>query len=215
MNKNQINRKEMYDTVISYLDTNTVKWTSIPKVGEFKNEFSAVVAQIGDAQEAQADAQVFVGKNKKQLKSLIAQKADILNDCLEAFALVTGDDKLAGKMATSYSDLNRMRNADFATAIKEIITATEQHSDVLQAEYGVTAQQVDGLKADFDEFLVINGEPRAYQIASVQATKSLEQLFTDATVILETKLDKIMSIFKRRDINFYNGYLAARVVVDN
>jgi len=120
MNTNQINRKEMYDTVLSFLDENAEKWSSIPKVGEFKNEFSDVAAQIEQSQEAQQAAQVFLGKNKKQLKSIIARKADILNDCLEAFALVTGNEKLGNKMAASYSDLIRLRNTDFIPAIKEV-----------------------------------------------------------------------------------------------
>lgn len=215
MNTNQINRKEMYDTVLSFLDENAEKWSSIPKVGEFKNEFSDVAAQIEQSQEAQQAAQVFLGKNKKQLKSIIARKADILNDCLEAFALVTGNEKLGNKMAASYSDLIRLRNTDFIPAIKEIIEAEEANTKPLQAEYGVTTEQVEGLKTDFNNFLAINGQPRAFKIASVQATRSLEQLFTNATEILENKLDKVMSIFKRRDVNFYNGYLAARVVVNN
>ncbi|MGC9355142.1 MAG: hypothetical protein ACP5D9_14950, partial [Mariniphaga sp.] len=158
---------------------------------------------------------VFLGKNKKQLKSTVAQKADILNDSIEAFALVTGNQKLAGKMATSYSDLNRMRNADFIPAVKEIISEAEANAEILQTEYGVTAEQIDGLKNDLDDFLAINGQPRAYKIASVQATKDLEQLFSEATDTLGNKLDKVMKIFQRRDAGFYNGYLAAREIVDN
>ncbi len=204
----------MYETVISFLDANSALWSSIAKVGEFKNEFSGFVAQINDAQYAQQQAQVFLGKNKTQLKSTVAQKADILNDSLEAFALVTGNDKLAGQMASTYSDLNRMRNADFIPAVKLIIAAAEENLDVLTAEYGVTAQQVEDLKTDLDDFLTLNGQPRAYRVASVQATKDLELLFGKAKVALE-KLDKVMSIFKRRDVNFYNGYQAARVLVGN
>jgi ABC-type transporter Mla subunit MlaD len=215
MNKNQINRKEMYDTVIAFLDTHAEKWSSIPKVGEFKNKFSTIVVQIEQAQGAQQDAQVFLGKNKKQLKSTVAQKADILNDSIEAFALVTGNQKLAGKMATSYSDLNRMRNTDFIPVVKEIISEAEANAEILQTEYGVTAEQIDGLKNDLDDFLAINGQPRAYKIASVQATKDLEQLFSEATDTLGKKLDKVMKIFQRRDASFYNGYLAAREIVDN
>ncbi|MCW0483446.1 hypothetical protein N2K84_11945, partial [Prolixibacteraceae bacterium A06] len=90
----------------------------------------------------------------------------------------------------------------------------EENLEVLTTEYGVTAGQVDDLKADLDGFLALNGQPRAYRVASVQATKDLELLFAEAKVALE-KLDKVMSIFKRRDVNFYNGYLAARVIVDN
>lgn len=215
MKQVQINRKEMYETVISYLDANTEKWSAIPKVAEFKNAFTTVAAQIDEAQEAQQAAQVFLGKNKKQIKKDVAYKADILNDSIEALALITGDDKLRNKMEASYTDLYRLRNADFIPVIKEIIAAYEANSETLQNEYGVTAEQVDDLKGVFDDFLAINGQPRAYKVASVQATKSLDQLFDDASDILESKLDKVMSIFKRRDVNFYNGYLAARVIVDN
>lgn len=215
MNKSQINKKEMYDTVLSFLDYNATLWASISKVGEFKNQFHGVVVQINNAQYAQQQSQVYLGKNKTQLKSVVAEKADILNDSLEAMALVTGNAKLETQMAATYSDLFRMRNADFVPAIKAIIDATENYMEVLSAEYGVTAEQVEGLKTDYNEFLSIYGLPRAYRVASTQATKDLELLFDEANTILENKLDKVMSIFKRRDPGFYNGYLAARVIVDS
>lgn len=204
----------MYDTVLSFLDSNSALWSSILKVGEFKNQFTDVVVQIDTAQYAQQQAQVFLGKNKTQIKSVVAQKADILNDSLEAFAVVTGDKKLENKMAASYSELFQMRNADFIPAIKTIVEAAEAHLEVL-SEYGITAEQVEDLKTDFDGFLEINGQPRAFRVASVQATKDLELFFSEANDILDNKLDKVMSIFKRRDPGFYNGYQAARVIVDN
>ncbi|WP_372647384.1 hypothetical protein [Draconibacterium sp.] len=215
MNKNQINKKEMYDTVSSYLDSKSALWVSIPKVGEFKNEFTAVVAQIETVQYAQQEAQVFLGKTKTQIKSVVAQKADILNDTLEAFALVTGDEKLRLQMSTSYSALYKMRNADFAPAVQVIIAAAEANIEELTTEYGVARDQVEDLKTGLNEFLAINGQPRAYKVASVEATKSLELLFDEADEILDNKLDKIISLFKRRDPAFYNGYIAARVIVDS
>ena len=215
MNKIQINKKEMYDTVVSFLDSNSALWSSILKVGEFKNQFTDVVIQIDTAQYAQKQAQVFLGKNKTQLKSVVAQKADILNDSLEAFAVVTGNKKLENKMAATYSELFMLRNADFIPAVKTIINAAETHLEVLSAEYGVNTEQVEGLKTDFDGFLEINGQPRAFRVASVQATKDLELLFIEANDILDNKLDKVMSIFKWRDTGFYNGYQAARIIVDN
>lgn len=215
MKKTQINKKEMCDTVVSYLDSNSVLWSSIPKVGEFKNQLSEVVVQIEGAQYDQQQAQVFLGKTKTQIKGVVAQKADILNDSLEAFALVTDNSKLASQMAASYTGLMRLRNADFIPAVMSIIAAAEEHFEVLKAEYGVTTEQVESLKTDMDGFLTINGQPRAYRVASVVATKDLELLFAEADNILNNKLDKVMSIFKRRDPGFYNGYLAARVIVDS
>ena len=215
MDKRKINKKEMYDVVISYLNGKLSAWSSIPKVGEFLNQFTAIVAQIDTAQYAQQQAQVFLGKNKTQIKSMVAEKADILNDIVEAYALVTGNEKLRLQMNAGYSDLNRMRNADFIPAIKAIIQAVEDNIEVLTAEYGATREQVEGLKADFDAFLAINGQPRAYKVASVEATKNLEMLFDEADAVLNDRLDKVINIFKRRDPGFYNGYLAARVIVDS
>lgn len=205
----------MYDAVSLYLDSKSALWASIPKVGEFKNEFTAVITQIDTVQYEQQQAQVFLGKTKTQIKSVVAEKADILNDSVEAFALITGNEELRIKMSASYTSLYRLRNADFIPAIKAIIEAVEANIRVLTREYGVTAEQVEGLKSDFDEFLAINGQPRAYKIASIEATKSLELLFNEADAILDNKLDKIMSLFKRRDPAFYNGYIAARVIVDS
>ncbi len=215
MNRSQINRKEMYEAVLQFFNDHPTQWSSIPKVGEFINEFTQLNVAIDQAQEAQQSAQVFVGKNKTQLKKGIATKADILNDALEAFALVEGDSKLQSRMAASYTDLYETVNARFVPRIMEIVTEAENHQEVLTTEYGVSPQQMESLKQDVDQFLALSGQPRAYRIASVQATRDLEQLFAEASELLSNKLDKVMSLFKRRDANFYNGYLAARVVVDN
>ncbi len=214
MNRSQLNHKEMHEAVIHFLNLNADKWSSIPKVGEFFNAFILVNAEIDQAQEAQQGAQVFLGKNKKQLKKTIAMKADILNDSLEAMALIEGNMSLKSRMAATYTDLYETVNALFVPRIMEIITEAENHQEVLTTEYGVALPQIESLKQGVDQFLELTGQPRAYRIASVQATKSLEQLFAEAKDILTNKLDKVMSLFKHRDANFYNGYVAARVIVD-
>ena len=75
-------------------------------------------------------------------------------------------------------------------------------------------EQVSDLKNSFDLFQSLQGKPRQFRIAEKQATIGLEDLFTNATDILNNKIDKLMTRFKRSNTNFYNGYLAARVIVD-
>ena len=145
MTKNQVNRKERNDVVINFLDDNASKWNSIPKVGEFKNEFEALNTGIEEAQAAQSEAQVRLGKSKKQLKRTIAEKADILNDAVEAFAAVTENPALEDKMSATATELNRLRNEDFIVRIKEVVTGTLLHKDALIAEYGVTEEQITDL----------------------------------------------------------------------
>jgi hypothetical protein len=214
MTQDQINRSEMLDAVKAYLDRNASIWSAIPIIGILVSQLNDFIVAITGHKEAQAAAQVFVHKNKKQQKLVVAEKADILNDALEAFAAVEEDAELESKAAKSYSDLYKLRNEDFKTVITETITLLEDKLKDL-ADYGVAEPQLTDLKNSFDNFLEISGQPRQYRIASVVATESLKEQFTQSNDLLERKLDKVMKRFKNSNPQFYKGYLAARVVVDN
>ena len=212
MTKKQIERKEMQEAVSTFLDTYAEAWNTIPKIAEFKNKLDELNTQIEETHTEQQNAQVFLGKNKTQLKLLIAQKADMINDVIEAYASLEGDAVLEQKMADSASALFRLRNQDFILKIKDIIQEADKHLESLK-DYGLHADQINDLKADLDGFLSLNGEPRMYRIASSQATKDLEELFDAARELLDKQLDKVIKIFRTRNANFYNGYLAARMIV--
>ena len=213
MNKDQNNRLDMYEAVHTYLDANTDKWNGVPVLITFKNELSDLLSNIREHQDNQEAAKVFLGANKTTQKRFVSEKADILNDALEAYAAIEGNAELEQKAAKSFSDLNRLRNQDFVTIITETITLLEQHLEAL-ADYGVTADQITDLKNTFDQFLMLQGQPRQYRIAGKQATLNLAELFENTSALLANKMDKVMKRFKRTDTNFFNGYEAARVIVN-
>ena len=214
MTQAQINRSEMLAAVEAFLDRNTAIWGAIPIIGILVSQLNDLIEAITGHKDAQNAAQIFIHKNKKQQKLAAAEKADILNDTLEAYAGDAEDAELEFKAAKSYSDLNKLRNDDFKTVITETIALLEEKLTDL-ADYGVSEPQITDLKNSFNNFLVLNGQPRQYRIASVVATESLKELFTQSSKLLQSKLDKVMKRFKKTDPKFYKGYLAARVVVDN
>lgn len=214
MNQSQMNRKHMVEATLSFLDQKSALWQSIAKIGEVKNKLSEVNIAIDEAAGEQQQAQVNVGKIKTDLKRIICEKADILNDIVEVYALMNGDEKLAQTMAGSASDLFKMKNDDMLRHVKQVIGSATENQEALTAEYGLTSGQITGLQADYDRFLELNGQPREYRIKSGVATLTLEELFTEANNLLANQLDNLMKIFKRRDPTFYNGYLKARMVVD-
>ena len=203
----------MFKAVQTYLDANTATWSTIPILTGLKNDFDTVVDAIDASAGEQESARVYLGKNKTTQKRVVAEKTDILNDALEAYAAIEGKAELEQKASKTFSDLYRLRNQDFETVVKETIALLEQHLTELEG-YGVTAEQITDLKNSFDQFLTLQGQPRQYRIAEKQATTGMSDLFTNATDILNTKMDKLMTRFKRSNTNFFNGYLAARVIVD-
>jgi hypothetical protein len=214
MDQSQINRKQMIEATISYLNQKATTWQGIAKIGEVKNKLGNISLAINDAAELQSDSKVTMGKAKIALKRTISEKADIVNDIVEVYAVMNGEEKLAEEMADSASDLFKMKNDNMLRRVKLIIEKATGLQEPLAADYGLNAEQVSDLKADYDRFLVLNGQPREYQIKSSMATQNLADLFTEANDLLANQLDNLMKIFKRRDANFYHGYLKARMVVD-
>jgi uncharacterized membrane-anchored protein YhcB (DUF1043 family) len=215
MTSYQKDRKEMHDDVLLFLDSNSDKYSAIPAIGKAKNLLTEINQKIEIAQVEQEKSKVNMGKTKKQVKKLIAEKADILNDILEDYAGVINNSELAQRMDASATDLFSIDNQTFALRIKEIIDEVTKYIDPVKSEYGVTDEQVEDLRLDLDHFESINNLPRSYQIASKVATSDMDELFKKANKVLEDQLDKRMKIFKRRDPAFYKGYLAARVVVNS
>ena len=114
-----MNRKHMVEATLSFLDQNAATWQSVAKIGEVKNKLGEVNLAIDGAATNQQQAQVNVGKIKNELKRTIAEKADIINDMVEVFALMTGDQKLAQQMADSASDLFKLKNDDMMRRVKQ------------------------------------------------------------------------------------------------
>lgn len=214
MNKNQVNKKNMIEATLAYLDSNAALWQGIAKIVSAKTELGQVYESIESSAEAQEVARATIGKTKLSLKNIISTKADILNDLVEAFADVEGNDELARKMSDSRSTLLRLSYNDLVLRVKIIIEQALANKETLVADYGMTEEQVTGLQNDVDRLLEISGQPRIYQVKRSVATQELEGLFNQADNLLNNQLDKLISIFKNRDANFYNGYQKARILVD-
>lgn len=213
MNARQKSRAEMLATTRAFLDQNTEVWSSVPIIANVKTQLDGVIQEIIHHQEAQEASQVFLGSNKLALKKAVAEKADILNDILASYAEIEDNAALLEKSNKSFSDFNRLPYQDFQTVVKETIQLLDDNLASL-ADYGVSEDQVTDLKNSFDDFMSISGEPRLYKVASVQATKALEDLFTQASDLLKSKLDRLMKRYKTANTNFYNGYVASRVLVN-
>ncbi|WP_370090400.1 hypothetical protein [Ekhidna sp.] len=213
MNQRQINKVEMMETTHNYLDANTAVWSAIPIVTTYKNQLSQAIDGLKTAAQDQDAARVFIGSNLQSLKVTIAEKMDILDDILEAYADDTDNAELRAQAENSKTDYLRLTNEAFETKVKNVIALLEANVAAM-ADYGLTQDQIDDAKLSFGSYQDKRGMPRSYQVASRQATQTLEEMIADADAALQ-KLDKVMKRFKRSNSSFFNGYMAARTIVDD
>lgn len=203
----------MLGATSAYLDENVKVFSAVPIIVTYKNDLTNVSNELKAAAQAQDAAQVFIGRSKDELKRALSEKLDILDDTVEAYAEDTGNRELLAVVSNTMSDYYMLPYEAFETKAKNVIETIEKHVGEM-ADYGITQEMIDDIKLQFAEFQEQSGKPRAYQVASRIATQDLEGLFKEATTVTE-KLDKVMKRFKRTNPSFYNGYLAARTIVDN
>ncbi|WP_109831082.1 hypothetical protein [Reichenbachiella versicolor] len=201
----------MFEATNLYLDHNAAIWNAIPILTKYKTALNQVIEGIKQNALDQDSAQITIGGSIRELKQVIADKMDILDDSLEAYADDMNDSELLAQASNSKSDYFRLSHEEFETKTKNVIGLLEKNVDAM-ADYGMTVEQIEDVKTNFNSFQEKRGMPRAYQIASRIATQSLEELFEEGNKAL-TRLDKVMSRFRRSNVTFYIGYEAARHIV--
>lgn len=211
MRQIQINRLEMFEATNLYLDQNAAIWSAIPILSRYKNSFTQTIEGIKRSALDQDASQIALGGTIRELKQVIADKMDILDDVLEAYADDTENAELLAQASNSRSDYFRLSHEDFETKTKNVIGLLESHVDSM-VDYGVSVEQIEDAKVSFNLFQDKRGKPRGYQIASRVATQNLEDLFEEGNVLLQ-KLDKVIARFRRSNVMFFNGYQAARYIV--
>ncbi|MEP4095758.1 hypothetical protein [Reichenbachiella sp.] len=213
MNQNQINQLEMFQSTDDYLNTYTAVWSVVPIASQYKTNLSQVIDAIRSSAQDQEAAQVFIGSSMQQMKHQIADKLDILDDVLEAYADDIEDAELLVKASNSKSDYLRLSYEDFEVKSKNTIDLLETHVEQMK-DYGLSTDQIDDAKLSLGMYQDKRGKPRSYRIASRVATQSLKDQFSEGKMAI-TRLDRVMKRFKRSNASFYNGYLAARTVVND
>lgn len=213
MKQSDINRLQMYVSLDGYLDQHTAVWSPIPVVSAYKLLLTTAIQGIKVAAKDQEAAQVFLGKSLADMKRTVGTKLDILDDTLVAYAEDTDNAELVSRAKNSASDYYRLSHEDFEIKAQNMIGLLSQHVGDM-SDYGLTMDQIEDAKMGIDGFLEKRGKPRAYRIASRVATQSIEEHFTEANKAVG-RLDNVLKRFKRSNPAFYNGYLAARTVVDN
>lgn len=213
MKQVQINRLEMFQDTNSYMDAQISIWSSIPIVGNYKTLLAEIIDKIKAAALLQNAAQVFIGKSLRQIKKDVSQKMDILDDNLEAYALDTDNPELLHQASNAASDYFKLANEDFEIKTINMLNLLTSQLENL-APYGVTAAQIEDAMQSFNEFSDKRGKPRAFQIASRVATQDIESLMSEGSNTL-TRMDNVLKRFKRSNPSFYNGYLAARHIVND
>jgi hypothetical protein len=130
-----------------------------------------------------------------------------------SFAQKSGDLSLAARVRFSRSAICAGSGNALTARIQGVIDAATETLESL-GKYGVTQSKLNTFKQRLKAYDALRVMPRQAKAAAAAATRQLEQLFPEATLLLANRIDKLVWQFRESAPDFYEKYQVARSIVD-
>lgn len=212
MTSPQESRLSMYLTFKDYQAPYTAITSALPNYQANSTIFLNTIPQIQAIAEQQKMSKKGITDGKNSLKeNLIVMASDYARK-LGAYAKFTNNATLAQEVKFTESKLRQVAD----TAVKDyaqIVYDRAQPIVASLATYGITAATQTALASAITAYNASIGKPGAGRSEGTQITQQLVALFKTADTAL-ANMDAAVEIVRLSQVNFYNGYKAARKVIE-
>jgi hypothetical protein len=208
MTNYQLNRYEMYGSVIDYLKKNDQIWVEFPGYFKKYEEFCRHYGEITKQKEIQTKYAHKKSYEKKEIRALLEEKINMIARRMQAYALLEGNHTLLANCKISPWELSRKKQYDLYIFGANLEKFANEYIGKL-VEYGITPEMISNLKDLTDAYNLALPDPRIDQVTSGVATKTIGQEFKNADKVLEF-LDIVARINGESDAGFYSMYKTMR-----
>jgi hypothetical protein len=151
--------------------------------------------------------------DKAQARADLEESLLAIADQLSAFAAKQGDHDLGAKVEMTKSSLDKLTDNGLDQATQRVIALAQADTAALK-DYGVTAADVTALEQARSAYASIKTSTREAAVGRKAQTESLPQLIANVRSIFRNEIDKMVTMKKRNNPDFYAGYFAARIIVN-
>jgi len=211
MNIYQESKLSMYLAACDYMNANTTILNPLPNFSANQTAFQNAITQIKANGEQQNFDKTVIAGSKSQLKQNLVTLAADASRKLTAYAKFTNNQTLLSEVNYSESELKRRADTNLRDAAQGIYDRA-QPIVASSATYGITAATQTALLNAINAFNTAIPKPRLGITEKKQSTTQLAKLFKTADTALDN-IDTAVEIVRLTQVNFYNGYKAARKLV--
>ena len=209
MNNTLENKLSMYQKVQGYMALHTTETAGVSAIATLKTQFDAKVnAILNLAATANADITGFT-VDKQAKRNELKTKILKLSTAIVAYGAMTDNFKLLEKCDETPAAIDAMRDNDFYTYAKLVISEATPLMTLL-APYGVVAADLTAANTAATTYLTNIQNPRVQINERSRSLSDIEDLFADADAFLKEKLDKVMKVFIATNTSLYRGYEGSR-----
>ena len=214
MTPHQEDKKSMYDTVLGIFDKYRDEIEKIPELMIAVANFRSTVALIAEHNEKAKT--VKAGKyeakvnSKYELISLLVPAINSLHSYARKSKLADLNKLTKGVTRASFTRLNK---TEFDERVGTLYKALNDNKTNL-SRFNVTVETVDGIKSAIDAFYAAEKLHLSSGSEKSAAHVSLEEAFDESDDILNEDIDGLFEHFRKDNSEFYNTYIAGRVIRD-
>jgi hypothetical protein len=213
MKQSQENITAMFEATLKFLDEHNNLWSGKTAFVEAVAEAKTEVQAIRQAAATQENLTVGVTDQKTQLRHDLEDQTLDIADQLAALAAKKSDANLAAKVQFTRSSLDQMQDNDLIQTAQQVYELANASASGLQP-YGVSADQIKNLSSTTASFDDLKNASRSAFAGRSSATNSVSEMIRKTRSLFRNQLDKMVTPFRKTNAEFYQGYFAARVIVD-
>jgi len=213
MNRNQINKSRMFETVDSVLDKNSSLFESMPELvsaHRMLKEGKTLILQYRQVQEAETSGLTTTKENVKTdfINSILKFSA-----ALRAYATSTKNEDLKAKAHYVSSELKKVPDP----ILFDIGTLLFKLADPIKTEltkYSIGEDEIAEMKTLLPAFKVAYPQQRVATTESKMSTDNIDKVYKSTMKLLKDVIDELMLPFQFSQPDFYNTYKNARLIVN-
>lgn len=213
MTRKQQNRLDMFNGVHGYMMANGALWQQIPAVVEAVDDLADDIEVINALSGKQSTNTTGVTADKEQARTAYEDLISEIADQIGAFAAKNENVALEAEVDFTRVDLDKLTDDALINTGNTVARLTGENLTNL-AGYSITQDDIDELGALKTRFEDVKGAPRLAIVGRAGQTETLPEALNATTRLLNKRLDRLMSRFRRTHPEFFAGYEKSRVIVD-
>lgn len=212
MNTRQEERLSMFYVVKSTCEKYRAIWESNTVFLASHSAWSAKIPLIEQNRDVQLAINTGIYANKLVIRSNMTEKAWFIANRLQSYASVSGNLELLKSVEYSATDMKKARDSDVVGICNAILSIAIRYSSEI-AVYGANDVVISGFHSSVSDFSDIVTKPALAKLQNKNATTRLLDLFRESMMILSTRLDLDIELFRTSHPDFYYQYKSARRIV--
>ena len=214
MNDKQNAKQNMHQAVLHILRENQQIYSGVPAFVRAVEELELLVKEIDKSARLQSSTVVKGATNEKRdAETVLVSQCIKIANAIYVLAIDENNLGLLPKATINKSMLYNAQNNETLGIAVRICNEAEELIEKL-AQYGINQAEVDVLKNAIENYERLIAKPRAAISEKKQTTANLVYLFARTDTILNDRLDKLMSLFKIQEPDFYAVYFNARNIMN-